>query len=290
MASLQQLPGGLWRVQVAIGDNRPSIRLGKMSEDRAKRLQKLIENLALARDTGEALDADTRKDVARLSPKLAGRFVKAGLIAGRAKRGLDDFIRQYIAERADTKARTRVNFELIRANAVEFFGSDKAIDTITEGDAEDFKRWLSVTKKLSANSCKRRSAIVKQFLAYAVKKGLLQSNPFAVLKGLQVTGNRERFVFIDRETIDKVVDKAPDAEWRLMIALSRWAGLRCPSEHMALRWTDILWDESKMVVRQPKLEHHEGHESRRVPIFVELLPFLRTAFVLVQPEMENQPS
>jgi integrase len=45
-----------------------------------------------------------------------------------------------------------------------------------------------------------------------------------------------------------------------------------------LEWTDILWDVSKFRVTSPKTEHHEGKAERLVPIFPELLPYLREAF------------
>ena len=34
----------------------------------------------------------------------------------------------------------------------------------------------------------------------------------------------------------------PDKQWQLLFALSRYGGLRCPSEHLALRWGDVDWD------------------------------------------------
>jgi hypothetical protein len=65
-----------------------------------------------------------------------------------------------------------------------------------------------------------------------------------------------------------------------LFALSRYAGLRCPSEHLALRWADIDWERNRMHVRSPKTEHHEGHEARTVPIFPELRPYLDDAFAV----------
>jgi integrase len=44
----------------------------------------------------------------------------------------------------------------------------------------------------------------------------------------------------------------------------------CPSEHLALKWGDINWAEDRMTVHAPKTEHHEGKESRLVPIFPEV--------------------
>jgi len=72
----------------------------------------------------------------------------------------------------------------------------------------------------------------------------------------------------------KVLDACPDAEWRLLFALARYGGLRCPSEHLALRWSDVDWERGRMVVRSSKTEHHEGKGSRVVPIFPELRPYL----------------
>jgi integrase len=47
---------------------------------------------------------------------------------------------------------------------------------------------------------------------------------------------------------------------------------------LPLRCQDIDWEHNRFVVTSPKTEHHEGKESRVVPIFPELLPHLRDAF------------
>ena len=105
------------------------------------------------------------------------------------------------------------------------------------------------------------------------------SNPFAELKAGSER-NPERQAFIDRATIAKVIDAAPDAEWRLLIALSRFGGLRVPSEALRLRWSDINWEALRLTVRSPKTEHHAGGAERVLPIFPELRPHLLEAFAL----------
>ena len=42
-----------------------------------------------------------------------------------------------------------------------------------------------------------------------------------------------------RDEAEKVLKACPDAQWKLLFALSRYGGLRCPSEHLALTWGDI---------------------------------------------------
>ena len=54
--------------------------------------------------------------------------------------------------------------------------------------------------------------------------------------------------------------------------------MRCPSEHLGLRRGDIDWAGKRFTVTSPKTEHHEGHESRVVPIFPELRPYLDAAW------------
>jgi len=78
----------------------------------------------------------------------------------------------------------------------------------------------------------------------------------------------------------------PDAQWRLPFALSRFGGLRRQSEHLGLRWGDIDWERGRFTVHSPKTEHHEGGESRQVPLFPELRPYLEAAFEQAEPGTE----
>jgi len=88
-------------------------------------------------------------------------------------------------------------------------------------------------------------------------------------------GNSKRFYYISCEEAQDIIAACPDAEWRLLFALARYGGLRVPSEALQLRWGDIHWGQNRFTVTSSKTEHHEGHETRQVPIFPELLPHLR---------------
>ena len=63
-----------------------------------------------------------------------------------------------------------------------------------------------------------------------------------------------------------------------MFALSRFAGLRCPSEHLALRWGDVNWETGTIVIRSSKTEHHTDGGLRTIPTFGELRPYLQQAY------------
>jgi integrase len=62
--------------------------------------------------------------------------------------------------------------------------------------------------------------------------------------------------------------------------LSRYGGLRCPSEVLSLRRTDVDWVSERITVTAPKTEHHAGKGSRVIPLFPELKPILLRAFEL----------
>jgi integrase len=45
-----------------------------------------------------------------------------------------------------------------------------------------------------------------------------------------------------------------------------------------LSWNDVLWDQSKILIRASKTEHHVGKESRLIPLLPELNGYLLQAF------------
>ena len=47
---------------------------------------------------------------------------------------------------------------------------------------------------------------------------------------------------------------------------------------MSLKWGDLDFENSRISVPEPKVEHHEGRGVRSVPLFTELLPYLETAW------------
>jgi len=54
-----------------------------------------------------------------------------------------------------------------------------------------------------------------------------------------------------------------------------------------LTWADVNWEQGRILVHSPKTEHHEGGESRLVPLFPELLPYLHEVFDEAEPGTEH---
>jgi integrase len=190
---------------------------------------------------------------------------------------LVSFVDDYIGRRRKTlKPNTIRNLTAAADELKSYFGATRRLDTVTTADAKNFRIHL-VEKGLGQNTVNRTIGRAKQFWLAARDAELIQKNPFAG-QDCQVRPVEERFEYIDRATIDKVLDACVDQQWRLIVALCRLAGLRCPSEVLQLKWSDVNGAEHKMLVASPKLEHHAGGGQRWVPIFKELQPILDAAF------------
>ena len=117
---------------------------------------------------------------------------------------------------------------------------------------------------MAENSIRQRIANCKTIFSYSEREELTESNPFRT-QASNTQDNNNGKVRIAAEVIDAVISKAPDAQWRLLIALWRFAGLR-KMEPLHLEWNDVNWDEGMLTVRAPKTQHHSGKELRVVPM------------------------
>ena len=109
----------------------------------------------------------------------------------------------------------------------------------------------------------------------AVDWKIIDENPFCEVKTQKSSVKVNEFV--PREVVDKLMKKA-NPVWQVILGLSRYGGLRTPSETLSLRWDDIDWEMNRMSIPEPKVEHHEGRGIRSCPIFPELRPILDEAF------------
>ena len=276
-----------WRLQFRMQPNgdRFTIALGNVDADQAETVRKRVDELVRAIRAERPPDVSTSKWVDKLPDDLHAKLARAGLVVCRAdpEEGprtptLSRFLDGYIRKRTDVKGSTAICYGHTQRCLVDYFGATRPLDRITLGDAEDWRRWLADDQKLADNTVRRRCGLAKQFFRDAVRRRLITENPFGDMAGCLVRENRSRDYFITRAEAAKVLEACPDAQWRLLFALSRYGGLRCPSEHLGLCWSDVDWERSRITIRSPKTEHHEGKDCRIIPIFPELRPFLEAVF------------
>ena len=278
MASIhREKRGGRARYRVQFRDKdgkRRSIRLGDLNRKASESVCSRIEHLVSASIAVTPLDVETTKWVVNLGDSLAEKLANAGLIPHRESAELGRFVDNYILMRTDVAENTIRNWRNSRHKLTTCFGESLNLRDITAGDAHDWRQSL-VDQGLSEATISKAVKHAKQFFSHALRKKLLIENPFHDLTaGGEENPDRKHFVI--REVIERVLDACPDAEWRLIVALARYGGLRVPSEVQALERTHIDWATGRFTVPSPKTKRQKKG-MRTVPIFPELERFLLEA-------------
>jgi integrase len=274
VASLTTSKNGTRRIQfVNSNKERKTIHLGKTPLKRCQNIKLHIEELVASECSNLPLDQQTAAWIGGLDDEaLYAKLVKVGLVPNREKREtktLGAFITEYIADRKDISSGTRENLGHARRYLVEFFGAEREIHTIRRGDADRYA--FAMKGKYAEATAAKSLKNARQFFAAAVRLELIEKNPFDGIKPGSME-NKSRMRFITKEDTEKILAAAPNAQWRLLIALARYGGLRTPSESLALEWANIDWENGKMLVRSPKTG------DRWVPLFAELRPHLEEGF------------
>ena len=259
-----------------------SARLGKVTKRDAESFKCKLESLLSAKLMGNSPDRETSLWLSTLDDDLHAKLVAYELVEPRLQQGMPtlvEFVDRYIAKRTDTKPTTLIVYKRCRNLLAEYF-KVKRLDAVTVADAKDFARWMKTKQKpLAENTARRMNGFVRQFINDAVDAELLVKNPFKS-KDIKVAvrGDANGFRFLSLSDTVKLIDACPDSQWRLIVALSRFGGLRTPSETLALRWCDVDWQANTIHVTSPKTAHHDGHGERTIPLFGDLRPYLEEAF------------
>ena len=273
--------GTTYRVLLRTTDGkRHTVRLGRVTKKIAETAKRMIESLESAKAAGHSPDRETADWVGRLGDEIHARLSRAGLVPPRERpeqvvHTLGQHLAQFFSTLGKQKPTTARNYARARRLIEEFFGKDRTLASISEGDADAYKRWLLGKFAPASASVDLRRA--RQFLKAAVRRRLIPVNPFDDLPcGTQE--NDARIVYVSPETIEQVIAACPDDQWRLIFALPRYAGVRFPSEVADLKWDDVDWTTGRFTIHEPKVEHHAGRGTRVVPIFADLRPHLERAY------------
>ena len=172
------------------------------------------------------------------------------------------------------KPLTRRNPAATRSKLVRFFGAEKSLPDIKAGDAG---AWNLAQGPVCQWHYGPRNQVRQAILWRCPASGLIAENPFSEI-AVPSQANEAHKYFVGRIDLQSVLNACPDAAWRLIFALSRYGGVCCPSEALALRWQDVDWERGRFGVSSPKAEEREGHEGRWVPLFPDLRPYFEAIF------------
>ncbi len=106
--------------------------------------------------------------------------------------------------------------------------------------------------------------------AYAVDHGWLVANPFRKLKSTSLAATARHYV--TPEDTASLLNACPSLQWKLLVGLARYAGLRVPSEAFAITWDMVDWEKKALCIPSKKTRRYA--ESRVCPILPELMELL----------------
>ncbi len=152
---------------------------------------------------------------------------------------------------------------------VECNGKERDIASLTLGDASEFE---SFGKKRGFSDAHQRThnRYAKLLFAYATDHGWVEANPFRKLKSTSLAATARHYV-TPEDTVS-LLKACPGLQWKLLIGLARYAGLRVPSEAFAITWDMVGWDKKALCIPSKKTRRYA--ESRVCPILAELMELL----------------
>ena len=290
MASLNNEGPKKWRIQFMDTTGtakRRQIRFSGHNKKQAETIFHIVERLIEARRMNVSPQPQDQTWLAELPDKFYAKLVRNGLAEERIVEEPDEeeemslraFVGGFIARRKtlkgnpashETVKKWEGTFDLL----LQCFDESRCISEFTLDDARKFRSWMerrkipkstrSPTGRMAENSMRQRIANCKTFFSYAVKEEFIEHNPFRNQVS-NTQDNDDGKLVISREIVDDVIAAAPNSEWKLLIALWRYAGLR-KMEPMGLEWEDVLWNDGKLRVRPSKTRHHRRKRMREVPI------------------------
>jgi integrase len=239
-----------------------------------------VEQLLEIRQFGRAMESDLAEWVKGLDLTLAKKLARVGLIPdpkGESVTSLGTFLDGWLSRRkGDYKVSSVIAWRQVVEGLKRYFGATTPLPDITPDKAESFRRFL-IESGLRATTIQKRLQHARMFFADATRQKLIPTNPFAHVRH-RLGDVSERRQYVPEADVLRVIEFAPTATWKLLIALSRFGGLRVPSEALSLRWADIDWERQRITVPSPKTEHIAGRGYRVIPLFPVLRPYLDAAW------------
>ncbi len=295
MASLHKQGGNRpgYKLRFRDTDNRQRVLwLGDVSKRNAETTLLHVSELERAHKGGVSPEPGTLKWANELTGRIRERLAVYGFvgserkhIGGDASRLVKPFFDSYLSKRTDWKPATLYKYGQSAKYFCEYIGPNRLLGDVTPADVDAWRLWLTSSaipakggkpaRGMAISSANKHAKRIKTLFAQAVRAKLLSESPAADQRiGPEV--NRERDHYIDHTTTTKILDGC-DTEWAVIFGLCRFAGLRCPTEVLNLKWSDVDLAEGRLRIDSVKTG------LRFCPVFPELRPLLEAAKYLAPP-------
>lgn len=258
---------------------RRTLRLGKIAKSVGESIRTHVRNLRNARFFASTLSDVTSQWLNEIDPEFRKKLEAAGLIdappsdAPETPSGptLGEFLaknKYYSRTLTEVQGGTRIVRDQTAGNLLKFHGADNPLAAFDADKAGAFRAFLLEDEELAESTTRKRCSVASSLFALAVRRKLVEANPFVEVPKAPMSGEEAGYVTHDDAL--KILDQLDDPQRRLLLALGRWGGLRVGSEVRRLKWKDVDMDRKRFTVHSPKTRRHRP--KRDVPIFPILAP------------------
>lgn len=272
MATISRLPDGRKQIDYKPpGYGRQSIRLGVAGDAAANEFKKRIDILIVCKKLGELPDQATLEWAKRIDRKYYQQLTRVGLLRLREAYTIGELCKWFI----DCKSRQVEPSTLSKIvddtnSFLKFADAKLNIEEFRNADADKFQLWAlhnggRYGKGLAEATVSRQCRRMSQMFQTAVDKQWLQDNPFESVRHY-CERNEELDRYVALPMLQGIMDHGTDPQLNLMLALSRFAGLRGISEFQALRWEWVDWPTSTIKVFAKKTQRYASVRWRLIPI------------------------
>ncbi len=236
--------------------------------DRAMRAKLVLAEAVAAIENETFTAPEARKTVAKLLAIATGEELQSFTI----KSWCDEWIRR---KARDSSKATMARYE---GHAKSFLGwlgearSKKPLESITTHDARQWREKLQDEGRAGKTVLSYTKDIGAIYRA-AIREGLVTFNPFTALEAIDTSDSQERKPFTGEE-VGKLIAAAPTEEWRGLILVAAFTGLRL-GDAARLSWQSIDL-EAKLITLIPSKTKKKKREVK-IPIQADLLAYLLAA-------------
>ena len=267
---------------------RLTIYLGgrRYNERTAREVKEVVEELVLCRDNPSLMPRkSTLKRIDEFPEEIRQKLAGAGLVKVAPTYTVAELWDAFLKQKTDVKNSTMTIYGAAHERFFSFFKGGELLADLTSAMMQRWKTYLrtDIARERSRERGLAESTVAgtltkaKAVFNWAVRIGWIETSPLTgVGRGSFVNPEKDRFILADEYI--RLLGCCPCQEWRTILALARYGGLRCPSELLRLRWSDVNWEHSRFYVRSPKTEKHAGMGARVVPLFPEVRVELERLF------------
>lgn len=272
MSSLQKTKTG-YRIQFRYAGKTKQLGLPGAKRKAAEQVQRHVDELLSAKRYGTSVEASTLSWLQACDKEVREKLEQQGLIEPAAVgTTLGEQLTRFLQTREGKADSTYKNYVQVDKRLRECFGPVVDPIRLTFADADRFRSWCLDIAGLGENTTRKRCSQAATFWRWMMRHKAATQNIFEDVPK-SVGSAIDRKPFVEAATITQLLTVVTDPEWRALIVLGRYGGLRVPSEPFAMEWQDVDWERGQIVVNSRKTAH-QNKPRRTIPLFSELEPEL----------------